>query len=275
LIQADAAINRGNSGGPSFDADGNVVGVNTVILSPTGGSIGIGFAIPAATAEKVIAQLIGYGSVTRGWLGAKFQTLTPAIADLIGLNEVRGALVVEPLTNGPATKSGIVAGDVIDSINGEPVKDDHDLSRKMIGLAPGTSVNLGVRHDGEEKTVAVMLEEVPAAMQQIRARPAHAAQPASAPPASDLGIKLAAPGQTPGAEDRGVVVMEIDPNGRAADLGIAAGDIILEVGGRAVQTLDDIRDALNAARSAGRHGALMRLKSGHQMRYVAVPIEPI
>jgi serine protease Do len=275
LIQVDAAINRGNSGGPSFDTEGKVIGVNTVILSPTGGSVGIGFAIPAATAKTVIAQLIGTGSVMRGWLGVKFQTLTPAIAEVLGLDEVRGALVVEPLSNGPAGKAGIAAGDLIGSINGETVKDDHDLSRKMIGLAPGISVNLGVRHDGTEKAVAVTLGEVPAARAQFAPSLAHATEPAVAPPSWDLGLKLAPAVETSGAENRGVIVIGMDPNGRAADLGIEAGDIILELGGKAVQTLDDIRNAFNDARLAGRHGVLMRLKSGHAMRFVAVPVDPV
>jgi serine protease Do len=178
LIQIDAAINRGSSGGPSFDAEGNVIAVNTMIFSPTGGSIGIAFAIPAETVRAVVAQLMEKGSVTRGWLGVQFQPLTPAIADVLGLKEARGALVAEPLSDGPAKKAGIAAGDVIDSVNGEAIKDNRDLSGKMIGLAPGISVNLGVFHDGEEKTVAVTLSEQPPtkealASRALRDRPAH------------------------------------------------------------------------------------------------------
>jgi serine protease Do len=277
LIQIDAAINRGNSGGPSFDAEGNVIGVNTMIFSPTGGSIGIAFAIPAETANAVVAQLKEKGSVTRGWLGAQFQSLTPALADVLGLKEARGALVAEPLADGPASKAGIVAGDVIDSINGEAVKDNRDLSRRMIGLAPGASIKLGVLHEGEEKTVAVTLAEPPATKEAL-ARQARNAQPGTAPPA-DLGLKLAPIMESAGAETgtvarHGVIVIGIDPNGRAADLGVEVGDIIIEVGGKPVQTPDDIRNALDEARDAGRHGTLMRLKSGDAMRFVAVPVAP-
>jgi serine protease Do len=278
LIQIDAAINRGSSGGPSFDTEGNVIGVNTMIFSPTGGSIGIAFAIPAETVRAVVAQLMEKGSVTRGWLGVQFQPLTPAIAGVLGLKKARGALVAEPLSDGPAKKAGIVAGDVIDSVNGEAVKDNRDLSRKMIGLAPGISVNLGVFHDGEEKTVAVTLGEPPPTKEALASR-ARAAHFATAPPTSDLGLKLAPAIDTAGPENhgvgnRGLIVIGIDPSGRAADLGIEAGDIILEVGGKAVQTPDDVRNALNQARDAGRRAALMRLKSGDAMRFVAVPLDP-
>jgi serine protease Do len=274
LIQIDASINRGNSGGPSFDAEGYVIGVNTMIFSPTGGSIGIGFAIPGETANAVVAQLREKGSVTRGWFGVQFQSLTPAIADVLGLKEGHGALVAEALPDGPASKAGIVAGDVIDSINGEAVKDNSDLSRKMIGLAPGLSIRLGVFHNGEEKTVAVMLDEPPATKETRRARTTQTVTP----PASDLGLKLApfidGTAENRSVEKHGLVVLGIDPTGRAADLGVELGDIILEVSGKAVQTPDDIRSALDEARGAGRHAALMRVKSGEAVRFVAVPVDP-
>jgi serine protease Do len=274
LIQIDASINRGNSGGPSFDAEGNVIGVNTMIFSPTGGSIGIGFAIPAETANAIVAQLKEKGSVTRGWFGVQFQSLTPTIADVLGLKEAHGALVAEALPDGPASKAGIMAGDVIDSINGEAIKDNSDLSRRMIGLAPGLSIKLGVSHNGEEKTVAVTLGEPPGTKGTRRAHPTQTVTP----PASDLGLKLApfidATAENRGVERQGLVVLGIDPAGRAADLGVELGDIILEVSGKAVQTPDDIRSALDEARGAGRHAALMRVKSGEAVRFVAVPVDP-
>jgi len=274
LIQIDAAINKGSSGGPSFDMEGNVIGVNTMIFSPTGGSIGIGFAVPAETVKTVIAQLMEKGSVTRGWLGVQFQPLTPAIADVLGLKEARGVLVAEPLLDSPARKAGIAAGDVITSINGEAVKDNGDLSKKMIGLAPGISIDLRVVHDGEEKAVSVTLGELPATPQALAASHAHTALSTAAPPASDLGLKLAPAVAMAGAENQGVIVIGIDPNGRAADLGVEAGDIILEVSGKPVRTPEDIRNALNDARGAGRHAALMRLRSGETMRFIAVPMDP-
>jgi len=273
LIQIDAAINRGNSGGPSFDSEGNVIGVNTVILSPTGGSIGIGFAIPAATAKAIVSQLMETGLVRRGSLGVQLQPMTPAIADVLDLKEARGALVAEPLADGPAKKAGIAAGDVITSINGEAIKDNRDVSRKMIGLAPGTKINLGVLHDGEEITIGVTLGELPTKGSRVETA-GHVAEVAPSPPTSDLGLRLAPAPEASGIEGRGVIVLGVDPNGRAADLGIEAGDIILEVSRKAVHTADDIGNALNDARSAGRHAALMRIKSGNAMRFVAVPLAP-
>jgi serine protease Do len=274
LIQIDAAINPGNSGGPTFDVEGRVIGINTMILSPTGTSIGIGFAISAETAKAVIAQLLETGSVTRGWLGVKFQYLTPALADALGLKETRGALVAEPLTDGPAEKAGIAPGDVIASVNGEIVKDDHDLSRRMVGLAPGTAISLGIVHDAEEKTVAVTLGDPPTAKAPAPPHPREARAVHPSDLESDLGLKLAPPAQMPGGESQGVVVVGIDPKGRAADLGIEAGDVIVEVNGKPVHTPDDISKQLNEAHSRGLQPALMRLKSGNAIRFVAIPVDP-
>jgi serine protease Do len=277
LIQIDAAINPGNSGGPTFDVEGRVIGINTIILSPTGASIGIGFAIPAETAKAVIAQLLETGSVTRGWLGVQFQSLTPALAGALGLKETRGALVAEPFADGPAEKAGIAPGDVIASVNGEIVKDDHDLSRRMVGLAPGTGISLGIVHDREEKIVAVTLGDSPTAktLAPPYRREAQAVpRPHPSDPESDFGLKFAPAAQTPGSESQGVLVIGIDPEGRAADLGIEAGDVIVEVSGKAVHTPDDISNTLNEAHSRGRRAALMRLKSGNTLRFIAVPVDP-
>jgi serine protease Do len=276
LVQIDAAINPGNSGGPTFDVGGHVIGINTVILSPTGGSIGIGFAIPAETAKAVIAQLMETGSVTRGWLGAQFQSLTPTLADALGLKKARGVLVAEPFADGPAKKAGIEAGDVIDTLNGAIVKDDHQLSRRMIGLVPGTRIDLGIVRHGEKKIVALTVGEPPISktLAPFRPREARAVyRPHPSDLASDFGLTLAPAAQTPGNASQGVVVINIDPEGRATDVGIEAGDIILEVSGKAVHTPDDISDALNEARSGGRQVALMRLRSGNTMRFVAVPLD--
>jgi serine protease Do len=272
-IQIDAPINRGNSGGPTFDAQGNVVGVNTVIFSPTGGSIGIAFAIPAEIVKAVVAQLMENGSVRRGWLGAQLQELTPSIAEVLGLKEPHGALVTEALPDGPIMNGGVAAGDVIESINGEAIKDKRDLSRKLIDLAPGIPINVGVLHDGREETVAVTPGEPPVS-KEADAKRARAAAPATLAPASDLGLMLVPAPERPGTEHRGVLVIGIDPTGSAAELGVEIGDIILEAGGKRVQALEDIGHALDAARGAGQHGILMLLKSGDAMRFVAVPVDP-
>ena len=160
-IQIDAPINKGNSGGPAFDVNGNVIGVNTAIFSPSGGSVGIGFDIPADTAKMVVAQLKDKGHVTRGWIGVQIQPVTPSIADSLGMKKAEGALVDEPQAGSPAAKAGIEAGDVITAVNGTPVKDARDLARKIGTMAPGTSVKLDVLRNGEAKTMTLTLGEMP------------------------------------------------------------------------------------------------------------------
>jgi serine protease Do len=161
FLQIDAPVNTGNSGGPTFDLEGNVVGVNSAIVSPSGGSIGIGFAIPAETVKMVIDQLREKGVVTRGWIGLQVRPISPEIAARIGLKEARGALVGESQANGPAAGAGIVAGDVIASLDDQPVKDHRDLVKKISRAAPGTAVKLGVFRKGEHKSVTVTLAETP------------------------------------------------------------------------------------------------------------------
>jgi serine protease Do len=215
------------------------------------------------------------GSVTRGWLGVQVQSLTPALAGALGLKEARGALVAEPFADGPAEKAGIAPGDVIASVNGEIVKDDHDLSRRMVGLAPGTAISLGIVHDSEEKTVAVTLGDPPTAKTLAPPHPREAQavlRPHPSDLESDLGLKFAPAAQTSGSEIQGVVVVGIEPEGRAADLGIEAGNVIVEVSGNAVHTPDDISKALNEAHSRGRQAALIKLKSGNAIGFVAVPV---
>ena len=161
FIQIDAPVNKGNSGGPTFDVDGNVIGVNTAIFSPSGGSVGIAFAIPADTVKSVVAQLREKGSVTRGWIGVQIQPVTPEIADSLGLKNAAGALVSEPQANSPAAKGGIASGDVIISVDGASVRDARELARKIGTMAPGTAVKLGLIHDGQEKTVTLTLGTLP------------------------------------------------------------------------------------------------------------------
>src|SRR5580692_5630065 len=146
FIQIDAPVNKGNSGGPAFNTEGEVMGVNTAIYSPSGGSVGIAFSIPASTVRSVIAQLKDKGSVSRGWIGVQIQPVTPDIADSLGLKKAEGALVAEPQANGPAAKAGIESGDVITAVNGETVKDARELARTIDGLSPGTAVKLNVLH---------------------------------------------------------------------------------------------------------------------------------
>src|SRR5713226_5936292 len=161
FIQIDAAVNRGNSGGPTFDMDGNVIGVNSAIVSPTGGSVGIAFAIPGETVKAVVAQLKDKGKVTRGWIGVQIQEVTPDLAEDLGLKAARGALVAEPQPGSPAAKGGIESGDVIVSVNDESVTDARNLARRVSALAPGTSVKLGIIRGGREDTLTLTLGELP------------------------------------------------------------------------------------------------------------------
>src|SRR6266852_1952650 len=162
FIQIDAPVNKGNSGGPTFDVDGNVIGVNTAIFSPSGGSVGIAFAIPAETVKTVIAQLKDKGSVVRGWIGVQVQPVTAEIAQSLGLKKAEGALVAEPQANGPAAAAGIESGDIITAVNGLAIKDSRDLARRIGGLPPGAAVKLVVLHKGAEKNVSIKLGELPA-----------------------------------------------------------------------------------------------------------------
>ena len=161
FIQIDAPVNKGNSGGPAFDENGNVIGVTTAIYSPSGGSVGIGFAIPADTVKSVVDQLKQSGTVTRGWIGVQVQTVTQDIADSMGLKKTEGALVAQPQADGPAAKAGVASGDLIQSVNGQKVKDSRDLAKKIGAINPGSTGTLGILHNGAEKTVSLTVGKMP------------------------------------------------------------------------------------------------------------------
>lgn len=273
FIQIDAPVNKGNSGGPAFDMDGNVIGVNTAIYSPSGGSVGIAFAIPSDTVKSVVAQLKDKGTVTRGWIGVQIQPVTRDIADSVGLKEPAGALVADPQPNGPAAKAGIEAGDIITSVNGAPVKDARDLAKKIGGQAPGESVKLGVFRKGAEKTMEVTLGKLPDE-RQARADTRGGKSDESSPTASvgQLGLSIAPAANVGGAGRDGVVVTNVDPDGPAAERGFKTGDVILEVGGQTVSSASDVRKALDSARTEGRRTVLLRVKSGDATRFVALPV---
>jgi serine protease Do len=269
FIQIDAPVNKGNSGGPTFDVDGNVIGVNTAIFSPSGGSVGIAFAIPADTVKKVVAQLKDKGSVTRGWIGVQIQSVTPEIADSLGLKSVQGALVAEPQSGGPAAKAGIEAGDVITSVNGVALKDARELARQIGGLPPGTSVKLSVLHKGVEKSVALTLGVLPNE-REARAETGNNNDPTGTE-VPRLGLTLAPAGQVAGSGNEGVVVTNVDPNGVAADHGFKTGDVILDVGGKKVGNPGEVRDAIRDAQKDGKRTVLMRVKSGGEgTKFVAL-----
>src|ERR1700730_2930721 len=273
FIQIDAPVNKGNSGGPAFNTEGEVMGVNTAIYSPSGGSVGIAFSIPASTVKSVVAQLKDKGSVSRGWIGVQIQPVTQDIADSLGLKKAEGALVAEPQANGPAAKAGIESGDVITQVNGENVKDARELARTIGGLAPGAAVKLNVMHKGQDKVVNLTLGTLP---NQVEAKADDNnddnGTPTRGTDVPKLGLTVAPANSVAGAGKEGVVVTEVDPKSAAADRGFKEGDVILEVAGKSVTSPGDVRDAINAAKDDNKNVVLMRVKSGGQSRFVAVPL---
>jgi serine protease Do len=267
FIQIDAPVNRGNSGGPTFDVDGSVIGVNTAIYSPSGGSVGIAFAIPAETVKSVIGQLKDKGSVSRGWIGVQIQPVTADIADSLGLKATQGALVAEPQANSPAVKAGIQAGDVITAVNGAPVRDARDLARQIGTMSPGSTVRLTVMQKGEQKTISVTLGELPNE-REARATPESREPSGLAIPR--LGLTLAPATEVAGSGNEGVVVTAVEPDGVAADQGFKAGDVILEVAGRKVASPADVRAGISNAQREGRRTVLVRLKSGEGTKFLAL-----
>ena len=269
FIQIDAPVNKGNSGGPTFDVDGNVIGVNTAIFSPSGGSVGIAFDIPADTVKTVIAQLRDKGSVTRGWIGVQIQPVTSELADSLGLKKAAGALVSEPQANSPAAKAGIESGDVITAVDGKSVADARELARKIGTMAPGNSVKLDLIRQGQEKTVTVTLGTLPSDHQAANHDNEHQGSDSALP---KLGMTLAPSNQVSGSEGNGVVVTAVDPNGVAADHGFQVGDVILDVGGKSVANPSDVRKQLAEAHKDGKHALLFRVKSHEGTRFVALPL---
>jgi len=251
---------------------GEVVGVNTAIYSPSGGSVGIAFSIPAATVKNVIAQLKDKGSVSRGWIGVQIQPVTQDIADSMGLKKAEGALVADPHKDGPAAKAGIDSGDIITAVNGQSVKDARELARIIGGFAPGTTAKLDVRHKGKSKVVSLTLGQLPntqEAKTDIEADRKGSAQGFEVP---RLGVTVAPADKDDGAGKEGVVVTKVDPKSAAGDRGLRKGDVILEVAGKSVANPGDVREAIEAARMDKKSSVLMRLRSGDTSHYVAVPL---
>src|SRR5215467_7626538 len=254
-IQIDAPVNRGNSGGPTFNLKGEVIGVNTAIYSPSGGSVGIAFDIPATTVASVIPQLQKDGQVSRGWLGVQIQPVTGEIAESLGLKTPTGALVSEPQADGPAAKAGLKAGDVITSLDAVEVKDPRDLARRIAALGPDKAVALGIIRDGKEQTINLKLGQL--TDQKVRKT---SPKDESDHQLGSLGLTVAPAADVEGAGGKGLVVVGVDPNGKAAELGFQQGDIILKAGNRAVTSPGDLAAAMSEAAAAGRKNTLIMVK---------------
>ena len=270
FIQIDAPINKGNSGGPAFNIDGKVIAVNTAIFSPSGGSVGIGFGIPADTVKTVVAQLKDKGYVERGWIGVKVQAVTAGIADSLGMNKAEGAIVAEAESDAPAAKAGVQSGDVITTVNGDAVKDSRDLAKKIGAMAPGSAVKLGIRRKGEDKTLTLTLAKMPKEQQQASAE--SSMQEDSGASVPHLGLTVAPAKDVAGAGSKGVVVTAVDPDSAAAEHGVQNGDVILDVGGKAVSNVSEVKKAVTEARDQGKRSVLMRVQSGDNARFVALPV---
>ncbi|MGR3541661.1 MAG: Do family serine endopeptidase, partial [Hasllibacter sp.] len=272
-IQTDAAINRGNSGGPLFNMDGEVIGVNTAILSPTGGSIGIGFAMSSAVAEGVIGQLIEFGETRRGWLGVRIQDVDEDMVEALGLPSVEGVMVTD-VPEGPSREAGIEAGDVILTFDGSAVTDTRELVRVVAATAVGKEVEVVVFRDGEEVALPVTL---------ARREDAEAAIPASAPGGADAPATVEAFGMTVSeidedlrgalgltGDEAGLVVVEAEEDGEAFEKGLRRGDLIAEVGQQPVATIGEFEERVQAARDAGRKSVLMLIRREGEPRFVAL-----
>jgi serine protease Do len=266
FIQIDAAVNRGNSGGPAFDLSGRVVGINTAIFSPSGGNVGIAFAIPASTAKQVVQDLMKDGSVARGWLGVEIQPVNSDIAESLGLKSDKGALVSSAQDDGPAKTAGIVAGDVITQVDGKNVDSTRELARLVAGYTPGTSVDVTVWRDGKSETVKVNLGELPKPDKQASADD-QTAPSSPTDSLADLGLTVT------GSDDgKGLVVTDVDPDSDAADRGIQAGDVITAVNSEEVGSVKDITDAMAQAAKAGRKSVLVQISRNDSNRFVALPL---
>jgi serine protease Do len=260
LIQIDAAVNKGNSGGPAFNMYGEVIGINNVIFSPNGGNVGIAFAIPATAAERVVADLMENGEVVRGWLGVRIQPVTADIAESVGLEAEGGAIVTEPQGDSPADEAGIRSGDVILAVNGSAVKNPRELSRKIGGFSPDSTVTVTVWRDGKSRDIEVKLGKLDE--EQIMA---SSGEPETGK-VDRLGLELEV---TPD----GVVVGSVEPGSGAEEKDIRSGDIILSVNGEEVGKPSDVSKIVREASELDRKAALFQIRRDEDVMFVAIPID--
>jgi serine protease Do len=277
FIQIDAPINRGNSGGPTFDLRGQVVGMNSMIFSPSGGSVGIGFAIPASTIHDVVAQLQAHGKVARGWLGVEIQSVSPEIASSLGLKEPKGAIVASVVPNGPAAKAGFEQGDVITAIDGKGIEDSRDLTRRVATVVAGSSADFTIQRQGAPKTIKVQIGARPDDKVAVNVPAAPNSLPATGT-AMGLGLASVTPDARKaynlGDNVNGVVITKVDPSSDAADKGLQAGDVVMKVGSHTVKTPQDVQAGVAEAQKGGRKSVLLLVATQGASRFVAVDIGP-
>jgi len=264
FLQIDAAVNRGNSGGPAFNLRGEVIGINTAIFSPSGGNVGIAFAIPASTAETIIGDLKDGGKVVRGWLGVQIQDVSKEIADSIRLKDAKGSLVADATTDSPAAKAGLKSGDAILAIDGNPVAGPRELASKIAGMAPGTKVKVTYWRDGANHDVEITLGTLPTD-EKLAAADSNDQPAAVNSSLDDFGLAIA-----PSDDRTGVVITDVDPNGQGAERGLQPGDVILSIGDAKVSQPSDVEKKVSDAKAGGLKAILLRIKSGDQTRFVAL-----
>jgi serine protease Do len=269
FLQIDAAVNRGNSGGPTFDMSGRVIGVNTAIYSPSGGSVGIAFDIPATTVKPVVEQLRERGFVERGWIGVEVQPVTKEIADSLGMKAAEGALVAGTQPDSPAVKAGLKIGDVITTLNGAKVKDARDLARQVAGMAPNSTLQIGFLRNGKEETAQVTIAQLQ--NQPTHKRETPPPETGRNAPTSRLGIAVAPAARVMGIGEQGVAIIRVDPNGTAAEAGLRPGDVILQLGGSDVSNPDDVVRALDAAATQKKQHVLALVRRNDREMFIALP----
>jgi serine protease Do len=279
FIQTDASINRGNSGGPLFNMDGDVIGINTAIFSQSGGSVGIGFAISSELAKNVVSQLREFGRTRRGWLGVQIQQVTDEIAESLGLEQASGALVAAVTPGGPAESSGIKAGDIILEFNGQNVEEMRALPRIVAETPVGEEVAVMVWRDGKPQAVTATLGELEKAEEARIIQTSRTDGVIEDTKVSSLGLDVATltpqlrdEYQVPGEVD-GIVIREIAPDGVAAEKGLAVGDVIVEANQKDVREPQDLADAVAEARDAGKKSILLFVASRGETRFIALRID--
>ncbi len=274
FLQIDAAVNRGNSGGPSVNLDGKVIGVNTAIYSPSGGSVGIAFAIPAQTARDVVQKLKDKGKVSSGWLGVQIQNVDENLAEGLSLKSAKGALIAKILADGPASKSDLKQQDVILQVNGKPVSNSRELARTIAALSPGTDAHLHIFRNGAERDVTVMLGEYPDT-EKVAFTGGGNDENETGKEFEDLGLTLVPAPELPGSKAKeGVAVSSVDPSSKAADQGIKRGDIIVELNSKPVSTIEDVAAGVREAREKGKRVVLLQIRGrDRQSRFLALPLD--